>query len=215
TALDDFLVALGNGTITSHQIVVRLAAREENEDEITPAISPSRIGGTGVQVLGVGDLMVNIAPCCHPVPGDDIIGYITRSRGVTVHRADCPNIQNEKETERLIPVEWSRGDEFYQVNVVVEAQDRVGLMRDVTTVVADEKVNITSINMADGDGRDITMHLTMEITGLTQLSHVLKKIDAVKGVLSVSRLGDDAPKKQKTGSAAPAPPGMDGGPGKK
>jgi GTP pyrophosphokinase len=141
--------------------------------------------------MGVGDLMTSIAQCCHPVPGDKIIGYITRSRGVTIHRVDCHNIVNEDERERLIQVEWGHGDALYPVNIQVEAGDRVGLMRDVSTVVAEEKVNITSIHLADRDGNTVTLYLTLEITGLPQLSNILKKIDAVKGVVAVSRVGDE------------------------
>ena len=203
TSLDDFLVALGNGTVTAHQIVLKLAARAAaQKDDLESAVSPSKIGPSAVRVLGVGDLMVNIAQCCHPVPGDDIIGYITRSRGVTVHRADCQNIKNEQEKERLVPVEWGRGDQFYQVNIQVEAWDRVGLVRDLSTVVAEEKVNITSINMANGNGRSITVYLTIEITGLTQLSQVLKKIDGVKGVINASRIGGRVEGQKDAGQAA-------------
>jgi guanosine-3',5'-bis(diphosphate) 3'-pyrophosphohydrolase len=146
---------------------------------------------SAVRVLGVGDLMTSIARCCHPVPGDNIIGYITRSRGVSIHRADCQNVVNEDEKERLIPVEWGQSDEFYPVKVQVQAWDRVGLMSDVTTVVAEEKVNIASANLANGDGQTITLFLTMEIKGLAQLSQVLKKIDGVKGVINVGRIGDE------------------------
>ncbi len=191
TVLDDFLVALGNGTITAHQIILRLAAQEQSVSEMDGAISPSKASSSTVKVLGVGDLMTNIAQCCHPVPGDEIIGFITRSKGVSVHRMDCPSIANVSEKERLVPVEWGAGNEFYQVNVQVEAWDRVGLVRDLSTLVAEEKVNITSINMANGNGRNITLYLTMEITGLTQLSQVLKKIDGVRGVTSVSRVGNN------------------------
>ncbi len=190
TNIDDFLAALGNGTVTAHQIVLKLAARDAaQKSDLESAISPSKAGPSAIRVLGVGDLMVNIAQCCHPVPGDEIIGYITRSRGVTVHRADCQNVRNEQEKERLVPVEWGKGDQFYQVNIQVEALDRVGLVRDLSTMVAEEKVNITSINMANGNGRLITVYLTIEITGLAQLSQVLKKIDGVRGVISVSRVG--------------------------
>jgi len=188
--LDDFLVALGNGTITANQIIVKLAAEEEKSSfSVTSAISASKASPSSINVLGVGDLMTSIAQCCHPVPGDDIIGFITRSRGVTVHRTDCPNVANVTEKERLVPVQWGKGNNFYQVNVQVEAWDRVGLVRDLSTVVAEEKVNITSINMANGNGRNITLYLTLEITGLAQLSQVLKKIDGVRGVTSVSRIG--------------------------
>jgi GTP pyrophosphokinase len=157
-----------------------------------------------VQVLGVGDLMTSIAQCCHPVPGDKIIGYITRSRGVSIHRQDCHNIINEDERERLIPVEWGQSDDhLYPVNIQVEAWDRVGLMRDIATVVAEEKVNITSVNIAESTGETTTMFLTLETKGLAQLSQILKKIDGVKGVISVNRVGADA---SRQGTTAPSTP---------
>jgi len=212
--LDDFLAAVGNGTVTAHQIVLKLAAEEEKEKPVT-TVAPSQATQSAVQVLGVGDLVTNIAQCCHPVPGDKIIGYITRSRGVTIHRADCHNIQHEDEKERLIPVEWGHGDVFYPVNIQVEAWDRVGLMRDVTTVVAEDKVNITSASLANGDGHNITLYLTLETTGLAQLSYIFKKIEAVKGVLSVNRIGDDASRKSPAGTPAPLTGGKDGGSSKK
>ncbi|OGO33130.1 MAG: (p)ppGpp synthetase [Chloroflexi bacterium RBG_16_56_11] len=190
TGLDDFQAAVGNGSVTAHQIILKLAAQEEKARPVTE-VSPPRVTRSTVHVMGVGDLMTNIAQCCHPVPGDKIIGYITRSRGITIHREDCHNILNEDERERLVPVEWGQSDTSYPVNIQVEAWDRVGLMRDVTTVVAEEKVNITTVSLADGSGQAVTMYLTLETTGLAQLSQILKKIDTVKGVISVSRVGDD------------------------
>ncbi len=93
---------------------------QQEKDEKTDAvveISAPRATTSAIQVLGIGDLVVNMAQCCHPVPGDKIIGYITRSRGISVHRDDCPNIIHEDEKERLIPVEWGEGEEWYQVNI--------------------------------------------------------------------------------------------------
>jgi guanosine-3',5'-bis(diphosphate) 3'-pyrophosphohydrolase len=191
--LDDFHAAVGEGSVTSNQIVLKLAAQEEKEERIT-TVAPQKPVPSGVQVLGVGDLMTSIAQCCRPVPGDKIIGYITRSRGVSVHRADCHNIINEDEKERLIPVEWGQSGLLYPVKVQVDAWDRVGLMRDVTTVVAEEKINITSVNLANGNGQNITMFLTIEIKGLAQLSEILKKIETVKGVVGVSRVGPEPAK---------------------
>jgi len=214
SSLDDFLAAVGNGTVTAHQIVLKLAAEEDKEIPITE-VAPSRAAPSTVQVLGVGDLMTNIAQCCHPVPGDKIIGYITRSRGVTIHRQDCHSIHHEDEQERLIPVEWGHSDVLYPVNVQVEAWDRVGLMRDVTTVVAEDKVNITSAHLADGDGHNIKLYLTLETTGLAQLSHILKKIEAVKGVLTVNRIGEDTPRKSTAGTSVPLTGGKDTGSSKK
>jgi guanosine-3',5'-bis(diphosphate) 3'-pyrophosphohydrolase len=208
-SLDDFLAAVGNGTVTAHQIVLKLAAQEEKETAVTGIAPPTTLAG--VRVLGVGDLMTNIAKCCHPVPGDKIIGYITRSRGVTIHREDCHNVLHEDEKERLIPVEWGQSDNLYPVNIEVEAWDRVGLMRDITTVVAEEKVNITSVNLAEGDGQTVTMFLTLEIKGLAQLSQILKKIDAVKGVISVSRVGVEVSRPGTGGSPVSLGRKEDGG----
>jgi len=192
--IDDFLAAIGDGGISTQQIALKLVARDEEPKKVTEVTAPKPAPSV-VQVLGVGDLVTNLAQCCRPVPGDKIIGYITRSRGVTIHREDCHNILHEKERERLVPVEWGMSSLLYPANVQVEAMDRVGLMRDITTLVAEEKVNIASVNLANGNGHNISIALTLETSGLAQLSQVLKKIDAVKGVLRVTRIGDDAPKK--------------------
>ncbi len=202
--LDDFHAAVGNGSVTAHQIVLKLAAQEDKAEQIT-TVAPAKTVPSGVRVLGVGDLMTSIAQCCHPVPGDKIIGYVTRSRGVSVHRADCHNIINEDEKERLVPVEWGDNDLLYPVKIQVDAWDRVGLMRDVTIVVAEEKVNIASVNLANGNGQNITMFLTLEIKGLAQLSQILKRIDGVKGVLSASRVGTDAFKQNTGDTPLPSP----------
>lgn len=202
-SLDDFLAAVGNGTVTAHQIVLKLAAQEEKAPG-TGEVAVPKTTVSSVQVLGVGDLMTSIAQCCRPVPGDKIIGYITRSRGVSIHRQDCRNIVHEDEKERLVTVDWAPSDDhLYPVNIQVEAWDRVGLMRDIATVVAEEKVNITSVNLADGAGETTTMFLTLETKGLAQLSQILKKIDGVKGVINVSRVGLEAP---RPGTAAPSVP---------
>ncbi|MGD1119666.1 MAG: bifunctional (p)ppGpp synthetase/guanosine-3',5'-bis(diphosphate) 3'-pyrophosphohydrolase [Dehalococcoidales bacterium] len=202
--LDDFIAAVGNGTITSHQIVLKLAAQEEEDkQEVAAPAAPSRTTASAVQVLGVGDLMTNLAPCCHPVPGDKIIGYITRNSGVTIHRADCPNIINEDEKERLIPVEWGQTDLLYPVKIQVEAWDRVGLMRDISTVVAEERVNITSMNLANGTNQRVNIYLTLETKGLAHLSQIMKKIDGVKGVISISRIGDEPSKPAAADATVP------------
>jgi GTP pyrophosphokinase len=192
--LDDFIAAVGNGNISAHQIVLKLAAQEEKTEQVTEPAALPKTSPSGVQVLGVGDLMTSIGQCCNPVPGDKIIGYITRSRGVTIHRDDCHNVINEDEKERLIPVEWGQSDLLYPVKIQVDAWDRVGLMRDISTLVAEEKINITSMNLANGTHQRVTMFLNLQTKGLAQLSEILKKIDAVKGVISVTRIGDDVSK---------------------
>jgi len=189
--VEDFLAAIGYGGISTHQIAVKLAAQEE-APRVIPEVAPRKPVPSTVHVLGVGNLVTHLAQCCHPVPGDKIIGYITRSRGVTIHRLDCYNVLHEDEKDRLVPVEWGQVDSLYPVNIQVEAWDRVGLMRDITTVVAEEKVNITSLATHNHDDRRTTMDFTLETQGLAQLSRLLKKIESVKGVTRIVRIGDEA-----------------------
>jgi GTP pyrophosphokinase len=141
-------------------------------------------------VRGVDDMLTQLAQCCNPVPGDSIIGYITRSRGVTIHRQDCINARNEEEKERLVPVEWGRADLSYPVKVRVEAWDRVGLMRDMTTLVAEEKVNIDAVNLINNDDQTATTFLILQIGDLRQLGRLLTRLEGIRGVLSVARVSE-------------------------
>jgi guanosine-3',5'-bis(diphosphate) 3'-pyrophosphohydrolase len=196
TSVDDFLAAIGCGDISVHHIALKLAAQQEQPRPVI-GVAPAKAESSAVQVLGVGDLLTNLAGCCHPVPGDSIVGYVTRSRGVTVHRRDCYNVVNEDEKERLIEVEWGYTDSQYPVSIQVEALDRVGLVRDISTVVAEEKVNITSMNVTEHDDRTTTLYLALETKGLAQLSRLLARISGIRGVHSVARVGDEATVKPK------------------
>jgi len=189
--MDDFLVAIGYGGITTNQISLKMATRKE-EPKVIPEVTAPEPPVSSVSVQGVGDLLTNLAKCCHPVPGDDIVGYVTRSRGVTIHRQDCYNVLSEKEKERLVKVEWGQVDLLYPVKIEVHAWDRIGLVRDITIVVAEEKVNIAAVNSVDHDDYTTTLHFTLETAGLAQLSRLLVKIESIKGVINVARVGDAA-----------------------
>ena len=189
--VDDFLAAIGYGGITRHQIALKLAAQHE-EPKATSEVTLPKPVTSGVQVFGVGELVTHLAQCCHPVPGDTIIGYITRSRGVTIHRQDCHNVVNEDETERLISVEWGETDSLYPVKIQVEAWDRVGLMRDITTVIAEEKINIAAVSFVNNDDQTTVTTLTLETSNLAQLGRLLAKVEGVKGVINASRIWDGA-----------------------
>jgi GTP pyrophosphokinase len=185
---DDFLAAIGYGGITLYQIALKLATEAEPEEPpvVTRAQTVAKTTGATIEVLGVGDLLTHLANCCNPLPGDDIIGYITRSQGITVHRKDCVNLLNIEEKERLIQVNWGKVHEVYPVNIQVDAWDRVGVLRDITTVVADSNVNIASISTSYEN--DVTsVYATLEISGMAQLTHVLSKLQGVRGVISVKR----------------------------
>jgi guanosine-3',5'-bis(diphosphate) 3'-pyrophosphohydrolase len=181
--------------LTTQAIVQELLAVEEEKPvkEITPEAAP-RVSGSGVWVLGSNDMVTRMAQCCHPVPGDNIIGYITRSRGVTIHCQDCYNVIHEDEKERLIPVDWGKTEALYPVKIQVEAIDRVGLMRDISEIVATEKVNISMLNLINHEDRHVTLYFTLETRGLSQLSGLLAKIESIRGITSVARVSEEAKK---------------------
>ena len=142
---------------------------------------------SGVQVLGVGDLLTNIARCCNPIMGDEITGFITRGRGVTVHRKSCPNITSEDELDRIVPVDWGESRTLYPVRIQLDCWDRVGLLGDVTSVVSNERINIANINSEEYDDRCV-ISLTVYTNGIDQLGHLYTKLEAVNGVDGVTRL---------------------------
>jgi GTP pyrophosphokinase len=192
---EDFLATLGYGGISLHQVALKLAhllTQEEvpAKEEAPPEAPAGPIYTSAIRVLGTGDLLTQLARCCNPVPGDAIIGYVTRSRGVTVHRRDCFNVLQEDERERLVEVEWGRGGQLYPVAVRIEAWDRVGLMRDISTLVAEEHVNMGAVRTQEHPDSTVSVFLTLETTGIEQLSRVLNKLESVRSVLFVRRTMD-------------------------
>ena len=196
--LDDFLAAIGAGDVTGRQIANRVLEEERRksaetiseEDLLKPRPkSPGSNTTKGISIMGAGGLLVNLARCCAPMPGDDIIGYITRGRGVTAHRTDCPNIRALRETERLIDVSWGATDDEeqrYVVPVEVVAYDREGLLREISTIIADQKVNITSVEVST-QHHIATLFLRLEITSNQQLTRILSQIDSVPSVVEARR----------------------------
>ncbi len=185
-AVDDFYAAIGYGELSASQVTLKLAIQEE-QPKVSGTLPSAAEAPLGIKVLGSGDLLTRLARCCSPLPGDEIIGYITRTTGVTVHRKDCPNILHEKERERLVEVDWGRTDQLYPVVIRVDAWDRVGLIRDITTLVSGEGVNIASMKSAGHDDNSASVYLTIETKGVAQLSRLLSKIEAIGGVRNVVR----------------------------
>ena len=190
--IDDFFAAIGDGSISTQQIALKLAGEEAPPKQAAPAASPDKPSISTVQVLGEGNVLTHLGRCCRPVPGDRIVGYVTRNRGVTVHREDCYNITREKEIERLVPVEWGQTDAVYPVKVQIKARDRVGLARDVTTIVAEEKVNISQLGVSENSNHTVYLNLSLMTRGLTQLSRLLSRIEKIKGVISATRIREEA-----------------------
>jgi GTP diphosphokinase / guanosine-3',5'-bis(diphosphate) 3'-diphosphatase len=197
TRLDDFLAAVGASDINAAQIGQRVLDVEREKQkfkDVTSLVRKSFRPVTttddtkGVKILGTGGLLVSLARCCNPMPGDPIIGYVTRGRGVTVHRSDCGNVQGSIEPERLIEVTWSglNEEQRYAVPVEIVAYDREGLIRDISTVIADERVNISEVRVSTRQ-EIATFHITMEITNNQQLTRILSRLEQLPSVVETYR----------------------------
>jgi GTP diphosphokinase / guanosine-3',5'-bis(diphosphate) 3'-diphosphatase len=192
-SMDDFLAAVGYGGITASLVGIKLASLIPAPEPapVTEPVAPERpVYTANIQVLGTGDLLTQLARCCNPVPGDPIIGYITRSRGVTVHRADCQNAAQSGEKERLVDVEWGRSSQVYPVSVRIDSWDRVGLMRDISALVAEERTNMAGIRTVEHGDDTVSVYITVQTAGVEQLTRLLSKLEAIKGVTGVTRATD-------------------------
>lgn len=195
--IEDFLSAVGYGDITAGQIatkvmeVERKIQRDQAANTLSANPSTANIATSstdaGIDIMGSSGMMINLARCCNPVRGDPIVGFITRGKGVTVHRADCGNVINSPEPDRFIKVNWgSSVEKTYPVPVIVLAYDREGLMRDVGAVIANENINMTEVDIKTRNSV-ATFLLTMEIENLEQLSRVLAKIEQLPNIIEARR----------------------------
>ncbi len=186
--LDDFYAAIGYGAVSPASVVSKLEIHDDVEITLPEVAPPSAPATTGVRVKGVGDLLVRFAKCCSPIPGDEITGYVTRGKGVTVHRANCPSVLSERDIERLIDVEWElAGQQTYPITVRISALDRPGLLNEITNVVAEHKVNIVAASIGTHVDGTATISATLKVTSLQQLSRVLSRIERLRDVTSVTR----------------------------
>ncbi|MBL8116171.1 MAG: bifunctional (p)ppGpp synthetase/guanosine-3',5'-bis(diphosphate) 3'-pyrophosphohydrolase, partial [Anaerolineae bacterium] len=196
--LEDFLAAVGAGDINGSQIATKILEmeRQENQKNLVehlleePRSVPSQVQveTNGINIDGLGGMLVTLAQCCNPLHGDPIIGYITRGRGVTVHRRDCTNMKSHSEPERLVDVSWGTApiEERYTVPIEIVAYDRDGLLRDISTVVADEKVNMTKVAVSTRQNMAV-IQLMMEIVNFQQLTRILNKMEHIQNVIEARR----------------------------
>ena len=189
---EDLLAAIGNGDVSLFQVVQAL--RGEPVPEEAPRIpqpAPAAPAATrGVRVRGADNVLMRFSRCCTPLPGDRIVGYVTRGRGVTIHRFDCPNVKSLRtHPERLIDVEWEAVAEgSYQVEVEVEAFDRVGLLKDILAAIADSKTNVVSVNARVRRDKVGVINVVLDIRSVQQLHTVMQKVGKVPEVYSVERV---------------------------
>lgn len=188
-AVDDLYAAIGSGLVTIAQVAGRLSAKHAEESAAALPVDvdvPTPVH-SGVSVLGVGDLLTRMAECCTPLPGDAIQGYITRTRGVTVHKSDCANIHNGAEPARIVSVDWGQTRSVFPVRIRLECWDRVGLLHDITGATSSERVNIAGSTTEPSEGGVVVIHITVQVASIEQLSRLFTRIEGVRGVRNVSR----------------------------
>jgi GTP pyrophosphokinase len=180
--------AIGCGDLTIGRVVNKLLEAKESDDilVVVPASSESVLT-EAVTVLGLKGLLTAMARCCNPTPGDEIIGYITRGHGATIHRQDCPNILRIKDRERLVKVSWGENVRTYPVPIRIRAFDRQGLMGDITTLLNSESVNIVDVQV--GVSKNLAdLRLVIEVRDINQLSRMLARIENLPNVLEAQRV---------------------------
>ena len=200
---EDLLATLGYGGVTLNSVISKLVEIYKKEQklntnkdlsemlaELKPRKSKAK-ASHGILVKGEEGIMVKLARCCNPIPGDPVVGYITRGSGVSVHRADCPNVlsNNPDEQSRLIEVAWDISlDAAYKVNILITANDRANLVGDILTITSESKLNIFSMNCKADKNKIATMQFGIDINSLEQLEYVMNRIRRLKGVYSVERV---------------------------
>ena len=200
-SVEDMYASIGFGGISPNKIITRLLEeyKKEHEEEtieekiqelVTEKPSKRKAPKSGVIVKGIDNCLVKFSKCCNPVPGDDIIGYVTKGRGVSVHRKDCSNLKDLlSEEERIIEVEWydETNKAEYNVDIEILANDRTGLLSDVVKEITNQKINIMGVNTRTSKDRIATINTTLEVQNIEQLNQVIKQIRKVDSVYEVTR----------------------------
>jgi len=199
---EDMYAAVGYNGITATQIAHRLTDKfrkrpevdlEERLKELSSDLkkAPSRRKDAGISVKGVDNLLIRLSKCCNPVPGDDIVGYITKGRGVSVHRSDCVNMLNDSEENRFIEVEWEESPTFerdYNVDIEIFGYDRRGLLNEVLSVVNETKTNISSVTGKNDRNKMATITMSLSIRNINHLQKVVDKVKQIPDIYSVRRI---------------------------
>jgi GTP pyrophosphokinase len=192
--MDDLLAALGRGDIKLSQILNKVLPAEAETSPVLHIVKPlakPEVTGSDLSIEGVGNLLTHMARCCQPVPGDEVVGYITVGRGVSVHKQDCSNIihASTKQKQRFLQVNWgSSTRDHYVVDLLIKAFDRPGLLKDVTSLLANEKAHVYALQTQSHrqDNRAF-IKLTVEVDGLNGLSRLLNKLEQIPNILEAKR----------------------------
>jgi GTP diphosphokinase / guanosine-3',5'-bis(diphosphate) 3'-diphosphatase len=185
---DDMFIELGNGELSVNKVIKQFSQHEEVDEifEVTPSATPST-STNAIEVVGLKGMLSTMARCCNPMPGDPVVGFVTRGRGATIHRQDCPNILQTRDRDRLLQVGWGHVERTYPVPIKIKAYDRQGLVSDISNLLSDEDINIADVkvnvnrSMAD-------LRLVIEVKDLAQLSRILARIENLPNVMEAHRV---------------------------
>ncbi|EOD00658.1 RelA/SpoT family protein [Caldisalinibacter kiritimatiensis] len=199
-SIDDLYASVGYGSVTLSQVIVKLKElyKESHKEEKEEEVNVNQIQyknkrdykvNQGVNIKGIDNIKVRFAKCCNPVPGDEIIGYITRGRGVSVHRKDCPNLNDLGSKGRFIEVEWNTDKKSsYLAEIEIKASDRPKLLSEITHVLTESKLIVTSLNARTNKEKIALISIALEIKDIEQLTNLMKKMRKIEGVIDVYRV---------------------------
>ncbi len=201
TSIDDLYASIGYGNVKQNQVITKLKdfyteefKREHEEEFIAQQLKKSQSKKTnrssqGISVKGVDNIKIRFAKCCNPVPGDEIVGYVTKGRGVSVHRADCPNTKSDENEERLIEVGWdTEKKNSYLAEIQARAIDRPGILADISTRINDLDVSIVNINARTNKDRIVVINMTLDINNIEQLQDIMRRLRKIKHIIDVYRV---------------------------
>lgn len=193
---DELIAAIGDGTLMIRDILKKLFPSDESKtlaeaDKIVDGDSFLRLArGTarGVKLQGISDLLVSFGKCCNPIPGDDLMGFVTRGRGITLHRADCASLPLlDEDSDRIIPVDWDVGkNETFSVRIKVVSQDRFGILKEISEAIADDDINISSVDLRTKDNI-VTAYFVVQVSNKKQLERIKKRIIKIPGIDYIER----------------------------
>jgi GTP pyrophosphokinase len=189
---DDLFLAIGKSDLTTYKVIKYIGEEEEKakqQETESFQVGQATVSATStdlIEVVGLKGMLTTMAKCCNPMPGEPIAGFVTRGRGVTIHRSDCPNILQNKENERLLKVVWGKQERTSPVPIIIRAYDRPGLVTDISKKISDENINITKVNVHVNNNM-ANIHLTIEVKSITQLSKVLTLIEKIDNVVKAQR----------------------------
>ena len=188
---DDLFVAIGYGRISPQQVIGRLQPGKELKEGLAEKIIKKIGFGTqGVRIKGVGDLLIHLSKCCNPVPGDRIIGFVTRGRGLSIHTVDCPNIDElDYDKDRLVEVTWDTKSEMtHAVKISILTLDRPGMLASVSAAITSAKANISHADITTTEDKRAFLNFMIDVTDTGHLEKVFKNIRQVTGVIQVRRI---------------------------